>query len=131
MVRQFAEHVATREHSLPRFHLHPTVNRKLHFGKSRQPQIGASMSLAYPLAKAQESQRRQAETMTLKLQYDIITLVGLDPQSVRQLVHGLLLAVAPKIHDFSFHRATCRIGSETIDFDDDFVRLATEHTVVR
>ncbi len=69
--------------------------------------------------------------MSVKLQDDIIVLVGANPQAAGTIGDQSIRRLAMQIHDFAFDRAARGISPQAIDANDDPVRLAVQRTLVR
>ena len=129
-MRQFCQYICTGRHSLTRFDKYTTCNWQLHFCLPGQPEIGASLPLAYALPVAQECVWRQTKAITAKLQDDIIVLVTAYPQPIC-IVAGLpFQRLSTQIHDFALDRTTRRIGPHAVDANDYPVRFTVDDTFV-
>jgi hypothetical protein len=98
----------------------------MHLCVSRQPEKGASLTLPYSFTEPHNCAWRQTQAKIHKLQYDVITLVGLHPQGIGFIVDRLVGRYRAQVHDFTLNRRARGVGPETIDLNANPVCLALQ-----
>ena len=79
VMRQLGKQAPAGEHPLSGRNLDAHIDWHLDLGKASEPQVGTTLPLPDPFAIAQKGEWRQAQAMSVKLQYHVIALIGLHP----------------------------------------------------